>query len=791
MAFHSLILKRKETPYLEQPFPLYFLLGLILVNLIAIFKFDPFYIGSFFAFFYVIITPGLLVLPFLIHKKFPPMLGIAISAALGILILMLAGLVINTMLPLMGLDEPLTTIPLLVMFDVIVYFALVCNYEFNKLLPFEFKNLNAFNWSIVGASLLTPLFACIGAIILNNQGSSLFATLVLALPVVLVPIIVWKKTGIDPNVPAIVLYLIALGFLLTNSMRGWYISGHDILLEYHVFSVTNAAHLWNMAFYRDPYMACLSLTILPSFLQQVLHISPEYIFKFFMQFLGAFPVVVIFYLAKEYVSEKIAFLVAFLYISFPTFLIDMAFLNRQGIAFLFFSILLLFIMTKKYAKGPQRMTALFLFGIGIIISHYSTSYVAIAMLVGTYIINRVARFIVTTKWPAWLQRLMNKLPNRDMYDKPILISFLFTFGMLALMLVWSTLVTKTSTSFFNTIQQIIVTVERPFSLEESSGQANYSLLQQKNKTPQQLFDEFRADGIKQVQVKEHLSEFYPIAITESYPAIAIAETPTPLTSFGEKIQSIVRVNLTYLFAVIKQLYAKIIQVFLLIGLLGLVLGFSFKKNILRKVPVEYLALSTAGLCMIVAQTILPASAIDYGLLRLLQQTLIFLSLPTILGLILLTSLVTYTPKRQLISSTCVILFFFIILSGLFPQLTGGARYPLPLDNAGLYYDSYFTHGEEVASIQWLAQNGDHSLPIQAAHFSDMKMLAFGKIGAYIELLPETTKKRSYVYFNYDNTKTNNILEIVNGNVVYYQFPTIFLDRYKSLIYSNGGSKIFR
>jgi uncharacterized membrane protein len=187
---------------------------------------------------------------------------------------------------------------------------------------------------------------------------------------------------------------------------------------------------------------------------------------------------------------------------------------------------------------------------------------------------------------------------------------------------------------------------------------------------------------------------------------------------------------------------------------------------------------------------LPASAIDYGLLRLFQQNLIFLAVPIFLGLLTLASLVTRNHKKQLVICVVVLLFFFSVLSGLLTQITGGARPLLALNNNGLYYDSYYTHAQEVYSAEWLSQNDPQHLPIQAAHFSDIKMLAYGRIASYIELLPETTKKDSYVYLNYDNVKTSNILEIINGYVVYYHFPMQFLNNNKNLIYNNGGSEIY-
>src|ERR1700686_4200620 len=92
-----------------RPFPIYFLSGLLLVNAIAITEFDPLYIGSLFSFVYIVFTPGLLLLPFLVQKKIAPVLGVAFSIALSILLLMLMGLALNSLLPFFGLTQPLST----------------------------------------------------------------------------------------------------------------------------------------------------------------------------------------------------------------------------------------------------------------------------------------------------------------------------------------------------------------------------------------------------------------------------------------------------------------------------------------------------------------------------------------------------------------------------------------------------------------------------------------------------------------------------------------------------------
>jgi uncharacterized membrane protein len=125
-------LNRNQNSPLVKPLPVFFILGLILVNFIAIFQVDFLYIGSFLSFFYIIVIPGLLLLPFFIKKRLPLILGLTLSIALSILLLMLLGLGINTILPLFGTSQPLTTVPLLMAFDALIYVLLVVNFIFKK-----------------------------------------------------------------------------------------------------------------------------------------------------------------------------------------------------------------------------------------------------------------------------------------------------------------------------------------------------------------------------------------------------------------------------------------------------------------------------------------------------------------------------------------------------------------------------------------------------------------------------------------------------------------------------------
>lgn len=749
------------------------------------------YFGQLLGLFYILLTPGLFILPLVSHKKFPFALGIAYSAGISTFLLMFVGLLLNYFLPLIGFDEPLSKLPLLIAFDVLIVSLFTINAYYNKHFAIEIPKFNNREVYIILVSITLPLLACMGALSLNNDGNGIFTLIALCLVFVIAGVVSIYNDKFNSNLNPIVLYLFALTFLLMNAMRGWYVSGHDILLEYHVFNLTKDANMWKMAFYQDPYNACLSLTILPNYLYKLLHLNELYVYKFFIHFLGAIPVVLVYYLSKLYTKENIAFLVGLLYITFPTYMIDMAFLNRQGIAFIFFGLVIYNLVNTEYFTPKIRALMLFVFGTGMVFSHYSTSYIAVPLLMGAYIFNYALRYIILLERPNWLTVVTGKIKNKEIYRKPVTIPLYFVIGMLIIMLTWSSVVTKTSRSFVQTLKQIAVSLKDPFSLEGQTGPARYSLVKGETLTSEELLKEFIKENIKEHKVVEKQSEFYPLASTQKYPVYPVPESTSPLTNIGEVIQSILPFDLNSMYINIKLTYAKFLQVFLFIGLLSMLFGYAFKKIFDKDTPVEYLALSFSAISVMIMQTILPAVVINYGLLRLFQQNLFFLSLPIILGIFWLFSWIFKDERKQYISVVVLLLSFFIILNGVIPQITGGTRALMHLSNSGLYYDSYLVHAEEVYSAKWISQYSGTRLPVQAVHFSDIKMIAYGKMAPYIELLPETTKKQSFVYLNYDNVKTDNILEILYGEVVYYHFPMDFLNNNKNLIYNNGGSEIFR
>ena len=96
------------------------------------------------------------------------------------------------------------------------------------------------------------------------------------------------------------LYLLSLALLLMTSLRGWYVTGHDIQVEYRVFQLTAAHARWDISDFHNAYNACLSITILPTELAQIVRVDSPYIYKVFFQLIFAACPVLVYAIARRY-----------------------------------------------------------------------------------------------------------------------------------------------------------------------------------------------------------------------------------------------------------------------------------------------------------------------------------------------------------------------------------------------------------------------------------------------------------------------------------------------------------
>ncbi len=228
---------------------------------------------------------------------------------------------------------------------------------------------------------LSLAFCVVGTNRLNNGASGAVTLSAFVVLVVTLGLVWYWRSGFSDGETAAVFYLAALILLLGTSLRGWYITGHDIQREYHVFQVTNAGrpleHLELPRPLTTPGSAspscrrcgrgcCGSTT--PTSL------------KIFFQAFFAVSAAALYLACRRHFSRTSAFLAAIFYISFPTFLTDMPFITRQETGFTFLSVAALVLMSDSWTPAARRFWFV-LFGIAIVLSHYSTTYLLLIALV--------------------------------------------------------------------------------------------------------------------------------------------------------------------------------------------------------------------------------------------------------------------------------------------------------------------------------------------------------------------------------------------------------------------------
>lgn len=765
------------------------LLGLILANVCILYGFHSSWLVQIFLAGFVLIIPGYLLLPLLTPKKIPLLLALSMSVVLSIFILMVAGFFVNVVLPYAGVLHPLAVLPLLITFDVVVVSLSVLFHLFECDSPIQRVAYNTFTKAIMlAASSLVPL-SILGAISLNNQGTNFFTMMALCLMAVLILVCSMNYRRMYEDGVVWTLLCMAIALLLMSSMRGWAITGHDVLREYHVMELAAQNSRWQIQAFRDPYNACLSITILPTFLQRLIGSSDVNIFKLVMQFIGGLTVIPLYYLVRRFTKSIVAFLAGVFYVTFPTYMVDMSMLNRQSIAFLFFFTFIYVLLTRHFFTGKQRSIMLYSLGLGVIISHYSTSYVAVGILCTAFVIDLVTRWLVKNRYT---KKIMSILPNERIYHDKKLMSFSLVIFMLIACIVWSGPITGTSKGITTTIRKISQAVLHPLNQDDAGpGAAKYSIGQSKVVTKDTLFSNYIDEQKRDYAKSTDVPNLYSLNEINKYPSYPVDEPTVPLSPVGKTIESFSHLSLNASFGATKQIYAKGIQGLLLIGVIGIFIGLRFRSAITLHLPSEYHALMIAAVLLIVMQTILPQDAIDYGLLRLLQQNFIVLALPIILGFLVITQLIMKRFYLRMQSLSIMLVVFFLILGGFIPQLIGGSRPLLALNNNGFYYDAYFSHETELSGFKWVRGNISNMSIIQADRFSTaVKLLAYSDKASGVDLIPYAIKKNAYVILGANNTQ-GSVVSFVDGEALYFKFQTQFLDSNKDKIYANKGFGVYR
>jgi cytochrome b561 len=481
---------------------------------------------------------------------------------------------------------------------------------------------------------------------------------------------------------ATAVYLLGLAVLLATSLRGIGVTGHDIKIEMHVLQSTLAAGRWQPGGMAPDYTSCLSITTLPALLHHLSGLAPLDIFRVCYQALFALVGVGAFLVARRLLPVAGAAAAAGLFIAFPAFVNDMPMLNRQELALIFFTVAVLALLDQR---GPrrQRVVTFVVMGAGLTVSHYSSTYVAVGILVFGLVLLRMP--IPARRLP---DRLLAVVPawRPDVSRAPLLTARLVAV-LVVLSVGWS-MCSGSGGGLVRTVTDTLVAVQR--SNGASADAVGYSLFGPRvARTDEQALRDYIATRGAQSDP----GVLNRLAIT--CPTVLTPTDVLPVTLAGRAVQA---AGITPATA---NLWARrgAVALFQLGAVLGVLLLLAAGRP--RRGPTHVLACLGGGASMLLAATVLlPQLSLNYGLLRLFQQSLVLLAPLIVLAATTLLGAVTGT-RRAAVGSAVLVTACFVSTSGLLPQFIGGYQPQLNLNNSGPYYRAWYATADDVAVARWV------------------------------------------------------------------------------------------
>lgn len=727
---------------------------------------------------------------------------IVLATSISVLELLLVGFLGNWLLPFVGVERPLDTAPLLIEILLLVGVQIFIAYkkfeEYTLTVPKYYIVNSLYDTFAVLSGLVFVGLSVVGALRLND-GAGNTPVMVLLLSLALCTMVLFRYSEkCSAFILPLVLYFMSLALLFMTSLRGWFISGHDIQREFFVFQLAKNAGIWSHTVYVDAYNACLSITILPTLFANLLHMPDVYIYKVLFQILFALVVVVVFLISRVWLSARLSFLAGVFFIAFSTFFQDMPFLARQEIAFLFFGVMLYVLFEEKISFRLRQILFVSM-GVGVILSHYSTTYTVLFILALTSF-TMFCRNILLRRGLIGAQKQIGMQKQR--------ITLTMVSVLLVLSVVWTSGITKTDSHVKHVVQDVWVAIQDGFGSDSYSSDIMV-LFTFSNNTEEKSLEDY----VQTVVDEERAGDpdlYYATSTYYNYAFTPVQETTLPYTPLGT-LFSVGAVSFGELVTSFGKVFAKVIQVAVFIGLLSV-----FTKQYWSKTfDTEFFILAVYSLMFVVLCIVVPLLSQEYGVFRAVQQAMFVLAPFMILGILSISNMTAWLveqwyalfriPKRTITKeyvfgiAGLVTALFLLFSTGFIPQLVGGNIPAVHLNNVGNDFDQYVIAKDEEVAIGWLAKrveqdrhrNGGEVPLVQADRYGKKKLESVLGMSVSGDIFPGSIQKDAYVFVGPAITEGGVAVLSYESDILRYRYPLEFLEKNKEIVFSNKTVQIYR
>jgi uncharacterized membrane protein len=425
-------------------------------------------------------------------------------------------------------------------------------------------------------------------------------------------------------------------------------------------------------------------------------------------------------------------------------------------------------------------------GIGVVLSHYSTTYTMLALII---MVLGLRYGLQALAWVAsFNRRLQFASIMRWRRPEPSAVTKRLVVVLLAASYIWSVQLTNTGGNILKVAESTIQSIQTGLAGDTKSSDTSYSFFGGAKLTDQQRLDEY----VKETSTHQKSTiagSLYPPHTYAGYHPLVDDEPNLPLTSIGKFLKSL-HFPVAQFNTAMRQGSALALQLLLGVGILVIFVRRTFSV----RYGYDYRLFQVASVIMVAAIVLLPVLSGQYGLLRAFQQTLIIGGVPIALASLLIIPK-RWPRLRNAFGVACAV-GFLLSSTGVITTTLGGYPPQLHLANSGKYYDLYYPHTTEEQGIDWLhsamLSNPDAAITGATTDRYPANLLRqFSDIEFENDIFPSVLPRDAYVFLGHAATAEDRATLYTNGDSLIYQYPTSFLDNNKDLIYASSGSRVYR
>ncbi len=722
----------------------YFLISLLLIDLIILANLPvltPVLSFIFFAF-----IPGILILSVL-KIKLNFFKEITLALAISVAFLMLSGFFIDIIGISIGIHEPLSTLNLLLCLNLIfiIFVLLLIKFNDGKIEPksilIKFTTNIKYSSPFVFIPLFFPILFICGILIMNYTGNNLFLFMGIGLISVYTLIFTLKDKLKEFNYPFSLL-MISVSLLLMYSLRSNHILGTDVNIEYALYQSVAQSLYWIIPAGNQSYLACLSISVLPTIFQSLMSVKGELMYKLVFPIIFSFLPLIVYFLSQKFFDNRISFLTGLFFLS-QTGFFSLIEVMRQGIALIFVGMAILIIFDETFPE-IQKKILFIIFIFSIVISHYSTAYILLIVFGVVWVILISKKLILglySKNRKKSVNSLSTKIANNILSYSIIVLFLLFIF-------VWYAQLTDTAfTGSINFIKSTLY---------------NLNLFFLQDITPNQ-------------------DTLTPLGIVSTF--------ADKITYYiGTLIRLIMLVGIIALFV---NYYKKILKFVNKIPFSSIIKFPDYLKDKIRSTPEEFIWMILISFVLIFADLLVSyivSGRGSYPINRLYITLMFFIAPLFVFGFLTLTK---YIKKNlQVFLLALLILMQLFSVMGLFQQAYGVSE-NVVFNSEGPTYEKSYIFDQDINSGVWLKNNGEQNLTIYGDAFSIVHLNSIA--GIPLERTKVFINKTlssyndGYYYFRYTNIK---------DNIIYFDFyhaenKSDYLHDLNNLneIYDSGNSQI--